>query len=169
MKRHYLVAVLTVVLVALTLLTVKFGLGWKSFLPERKEGPLRRDPIFWAKFTQIISLPPIGRKRPYTEQEMNLLRKAITDPNKYIRAEAIAALREAKHDPKQREEAIRLIMPFLKDPEWLLRGYAVRSMAHLEAKEAIPQILPLLNDPHPEVRKDAKEALEKLGYWGKEK
>jgi len=164
MKRHYLVAALTVVLVALTLLTVKFGLGWKSFLPERKEGSLRRDPVFWAKFTQINSLPPIGRKRPYTEQEMNLLRRAIVDSNKYIRVVAISALEEAKHDPKQREEAVKLIVPLLKDSEWIVRSYAVTALARLNARETVFQILPLLNDPKPEVREDARKALEKLGY-----
>lgn len=168
MPRYWLLVAITVSLVLIALFIVRFGFGMKSFITQRKEGSLRRDPIFWAKFTQINSLPPIGRQRPYTEQEMTLLRRAISAPNEYIRVEAIAALREAKHDPKQREEAIRLIIPCLKDPEWLVRAYAVRSMAWLEVKEAIPKILPLLNDPKPEVREAAKWTLQKLGYQVRE-
>lgn len=164
MLRYLTLVLLTFTLGTVILFAVKFGFGNKSWLPERKEGSLRRDPIFWTKFKQINSLPPIGRKRPYTEQEMNLLRQAISDSNEYIRVEAIAALREAKHDPKQREEAIRLIVPYLKDPDWIVRIYAVRSMFWLEAKETIPYIIPLLNDPEPKVREAAKETLEKLGY-----
>ena len=113
---------------------------------------------------RLISLQIEGKKRPYTEQEMSLLRKAISDPNYEIRVQAVAALREARHDSKQRQEAIRLITQRLKDPDWLVRAYAVRSMFWLEAKETIPYIIPLLNDPEPEVREAAKETLEKLGY-----
>jgi len=41
-------------------------------------------------------------------------------------------------------------------------------MAWLGVKEAIPQILPLLNDPQPEVREAAKWTLQKLGYQVRE-
>jgi len=163
--RHYCILVgATIILSALALLGIKVGFGWKSLVTRKKNGPLIRDPVVWTKFTTIVSLQTIGKHRPYTEQEMALLRKAISDPEESIRAMAIAALREVKHDPKQREEAIRLIIPCLKDPEWLVRAYAVRSMAWLEVKEAIPKILPLLKDPKPEVREAAKWTLQKLGY-----
>ncbi len=164
MRRYYFLAIATALLVTVIFVVIKLGVGRKTLLPEKKEGPLIRDPIFWSKFKMINSLPPIGRQRPYTEKEMTILRQAISDPNEYIRIEAIAALREAKHDPKQREEAIKLIVPCLKDPEWIVRIYAVRSMYWLKAKEAIPHILPLLNDPHSDVREDAKKVLKHLGY-----
>ncbi|MFN3422435.1 MAG: HEAT repeat domain-containing protein, partial [Armatimonadota bacterium] len=46
----------------------------------------------------------------------------------------------------------------------VVRCYALRTLAGLSAKEAIPFILPLLNDPQPEVRKDAIAVLKKFGY-----
>ena len=164
MKRYVLLMAVTFLSVAALFLVIKFGFGRRTLLPEKREGSLRRDPIFWEKFNTINWLAPIGRKRPYTEQEMTLLRQAISDPNEYIRAAAISALREAKHDPKQREEVIKLILPCLKDSDWLVRAYAVRSMFWLGAKETIPHILPLLNDPRPEVREAARETLKRLGY-----
>ncbi len=37
-------------------------------------------------------------------------------------------------------------------------------LARFDVREAAPQILPLLNDPKPQIRNDAKRALKKLGY-----
>ena len=37
-------------------------------------------------------------------------------------------------------------------------------LAQFDVREAVPQILPLLNDPKPQIRNDAKRALKKLGY-----
>jgi hypothetical protein len=169
MKRYYILALGTALAAILAFLLIKSGLGWKFSSPTRWEGPLTKNPILWEKFTTIVNLEIIGEQRPFTEKEMQLLRKAIHDPLPDIRAMAIAALDEARrHDPKQREEAIKLIMPCLKDPEWLVRSYAVRALARLKAKDAIPHILPLLNDPRPEVREDAKDALKNLGYQVRE-
>ena len=41
---------------------------------------------------------------------------------------------------------------------------ACRLLALFNMREAIPQIVPLLDDPKPQVRNDAKQALKKLGY-----
>ncbi|MFN3421090.1 MAG: HEAT repeat domain-containing protein [Armatimonadota bacterium] len=164
MKRYYILTFVTAVIVALGFLLTKLGLGWKFSTPTRWDKPLIKHPILWEKFTTLNNLEVIGRRRPYTEKEMQLLRRAIHDPYHEIRAMAIAALENATHDPKQREEAIKLIMPCLKDPEWLVRSYAVRALARLKVKDAVPHILPLLNDPRPEVREAAEDALKELGY-----
>lgn len=164
MRRYYALGLITVAITALMFLGIKLGLGWKSLSPPEREGPLIRNPVLWSKFVMLISLQISGKQRPYTEQEMSLIRKAISDPTPEIRSEAVAALRYATHDLKQRQEAIKLITRCLKDPNWLVRSYAVRSMAELGVKEAIPQIIPLLNDPRAEVREEAKRTLQKLGY-----
>lgn len=41
---------------------------------------------------------------------------------------------------------------------------ACRLLALFNIREAIPQLVPLLDDPKPQVRNDAKQALLKLGY-----
>jgi len=168
MKRYWFLWMATALLAVFAFFIFRLGFGWKSLLPERKEGPLTKDPVVWPKIQFLLSLSTVGKQRPFTEREMEILRKSISDPNKYVRVEAIAALREARHDLKQREEAIKLTIGCLKDPEWIVRAYAIRSIAWLGVKEAIPQILPLLNDPQPEVREAAKWTLQKLGYQVRE-
>ncbi len=37
-------------------------------------------------------------------------------------------------------------------------------LAQFDVRDAVPQIVPLLDDPNPQVRNDAKAALKKLGY-----
>jgi len=94
---------------------------------------------------------------------MELLKKFSRDPDKYIRCRALSALRDVR-DPQQRQEAIQIALEHLSDPEWVVRVYALRVLATLMAKEHVSAILPLLNDSQPEVRAEAKKALQKLGY-----
>jgi HEAT repeat protein len=67
-------------------------------------------------------------------------------------------------NPQQRREAIQIALERLKDTEWVVRNYALRVLAAQQAKECVPQILPLLNDPQPETREQAKKTLRQLGY-----
>lgn len=129
----------------------------------------RDTPEFKAKFSAIISImrnvknPP----RPFSQHEMEMLRKALNDPIPHIRHIAVAAFTEATPDPRQREELIHLAISRLRDPYWLVRDEAVYVLGRLQAKEAIPYILPLLNDPDPRVRETAQKTLQRLGYKAK--
>jgi len=132
--------------------------GEGQFCPNLKAANLTQSSgrKFWT-------LNSIGKGRPFTESEMALLRHTIVDPDKYVRVEAADALRRATYDPNQRKEAIRLLIGRLKDPEWIVRFYAISSLEHLKAKEALPNLRPLLNDPRPEVRERVLKALGNLG------
>jgi HEAT repeat protein len=98
---------------------------------------------------------------------MELLKKFSRDPDKYIRCRALSALRDV-HAPQQRQEAIQIALDHLSDPEWVVRVYALRVLATQMAKEHVSTILPLLNDPQPEVRAEAKKTLQRLGYQVRE-
>jgi HEAT repeat protein len=72
-------------------------------------------------------------------------------------------------EPQKRWEVVQqiikpLALESLKDRDWATRAAASSALAEMGAKDVIPQILPLLNDPHPRVREIAKKALQKLGY-----
>ncbi|MCS7186880.1 MAG: HEAT repeat domain-containing protein [Armatimonadota bacterium] len=134
-------------------------LGWHQL---RSSGQ-RLDPTYLAKRDLIAPLQRIRGQRPFTSQEMELLKKFARDPDKFIRCRALSALRDVR-DPQQRQEAIKIALERLKDPEWVVRNYAMRVIAAQGAKEYVSQILPLLNDPQPEVREEAKKTLQKLGY-----
>lgn len=121
-------------------------------------------PEYLAKIDRLRPIQRVRGTRPFTSEEMSLLRQFIRDPDWSIRVRAVTALFWAPKDPQQREEAIRLLIERLKDPSWVVRSYALHALARLGAKEAVPEILPLLNDSHPDVRNWAKIALKRLGY-----
>lgn len=72
-------------------------------------------------------------------------------------------------EPEKREEVVKqilkpLALQALKDKFWLYRLYALYVLAMLKCREAIPEMLPLLQDPDPRVRETARRALQELGY-----
>lgn len=119
----------------------------------------RDSPEFKAKFSAILSIARSVRNppRPFSQHEMEILRKALNDPNPHIRHIALVVLPAATPDPRQREELIHLAVSCLKDPYWLVRDEAVYVLWELQAKEAISCILPLLNDPDPRVRETTQK------------
>lgn len=71
--------------------------------------------------------------------------------------------------PEKREATVKqilkpLALQTLKDESWFYRSYALYVLAMLKCKDAVPQMLPLLQDPDPRVRETAKRALQELGY-----
>ncbi len=123
---------------------------------------------YLAKREKVRLLQLLEGKRPFTEEEMKTLRELVRDMSDFrLRCRALTALAYVK-DLQQREEAINLAVERLKDEEWVVRQYALWTLGNLGAKETIPQILPLLNDPNPTVREQAKKTLQKLGYQVRE-
>ncbi|MFN3421409.1 MAG: HEAT repeat domain-containing protein [Armatimonadota bacterium] len=122
------------------------------------------DKDYFAKREKVRPLQLLKGERPFTEEEMETLRELVRDMSDFrLRCRALTALSYVK-DPQQRKEAIELAVERLKDDEQVVRQYALWALGNLGAKEAIPQILPLLNDPDPTVRERAKKTLQKLGY-----
>lgn len=124
--------------IAVVVLMLWFRLGGQQF----RDGEQSLDPTYLAKRNLIVPLQRIRGQRPFTSQEMELLKKFACDPDKFIRCRALSALRNVR-EPQQRQEAIKIALERLKDPEWGVRNYAMRVLATQGAKEYIPQILPL--------------------------
>jgi hypothetical protein len=59
-------------------------------------------------------------------------------------------------------QTVPVILPFLKDPSWMIRAAALRLLGHFNAKSSGPQILPLLRDPALVVRSEAVEVIQTL-------
>lgn len=132
---------------------------------EVKSASGQLSPEYLAKRDLVSALQDLRGKRPFTRKELDLLLKFVNDSDWRIRCRALDALRYGKFkDNSQNKEAIQAAIECLKDSEWVVRCYALRTLAGLSAKEAVPFILPLLNDPKPEVRKDAIAVLKRLGY-----
>ncbi len=122
-------------------------------------------PEYLAKRDLVSALQDLRGKRSFTHQEFDLLLKFLNDPDWRIRCRALDALRYGRfQNNSQNRKAVKAAIERLKDPEWVVRCYALRTLTGLSAKEAIPFILPLLNDPQPEVREDAIAVLKKFGY-----
>ncbi len=157
---------LLVTFVALLAAGIAFwkGVGKYSVMRYHRYPDERRFPEFWQKFYLVNPLEAVGKKRAYTAKEIEILRWAVRDKFWAIRVEALAALSRAKHDPEQKREAIQLAIERLKDPHWVVRIYALDVLRRLKARSSIPHILPLLSDPSPEVREEAKKTLNQFGY-----
>lgn len=137
----------------------------QSQQPDVKNVSGQLSPEYLAKRDLLTPLEDLRGKRPFTRRELDLLLKFVNDPDWRIRCRALDALRYGKfQDTSQSREAVQAAIKCLKDPEWVVRCYALRTLAGLSAKEAVPFILPLLNDPQPEVREDAVAVLKKFGY-----
>ncbi|MFN3421410.1 MAG: HEAT repeat domain-containing protein [Armatimonadota bacterium] len=139
-------------------------LRWGRRVAQPPSSPIASEAAYLEKRDQVRSLQLVKGSRPFTPQEMQILREASRDMTDFrLRCRALTALSYVK-DPQQRKEAIELAVERLKDDERVVRHYALWALGNLGAKEAIPQILPLLNDPDPTVREQAKKTLKKLGY-----
>lgn len=66
--------------------------------------------------------------------------------------------------PERKERLYTAVAPLLRSKEQLDRAYALNLLGALKERRAIPDILPLLNDPKPGLRTLAREALDKMGY-----
>ena len=63
----------------------------------------------------------------------------------------------------QTETEIQKLIDLLKDPSWVVRSNAADALGDLGAKEAIPYLIPLLNDPDNYICISVKQALDELG------
>lgn len=155
MKGVKVLGVITSIAIAVFLLML-----WHS---QNQQSQVKNE--YLVKRDLVSALQDLRGKRPFTRHELDLLLKFVNDPDWRIRCRALDALRYGKfQDPSQSKEAIQAAVKSLKDPEWVVRCYALRTLAGLSAKEAVPSILPLLDDPQPEVREDALAVLKRLGY-----
>ncbi len=160
--RFYLLLIVSLLGVVAGSMLIWLGLGQKQM----NKG-VKLDPTYLAKRDLIAPLQRLRGSRPFTPQEMELIKKFVRDPDTFIRCRALSALRDVR-DPNQRKEAIKIAVERLNDSEWVVRNYAMRVIADQKAKECVHLILPLLNDPQPEVREEAKKTLRKLGYQVRE-
>ncbi len=156
-------AIITLIAIAIVGAMLWLRWGWKTPKLERQAG-LLPEADYMAKREMLRPLQELKGARPFTPEEMELLRQSVRDMSDFrLRCRALTALWHARQ-PQQRKEAIELAIERLRDPEWVVRTYALRALAELRAKEAIPSVLPLLNDPNSEVRERAKKTLQQLGY-----
>jgi len=170
MKRSLIILGLTGLIVLVVGLMIY--LGWGRYVVQRSRSALDAETAQWyAEYLQKVNLVRplqlLEGRRPFTPREMQILRDALKDNISLIRCRALTALAYTR-DPEQRKEAIQLAIKSLKDPERVVRVYALRALSELGAKEAVPQILPLLKDPDPFVRQRAKKTLQQLGYQVRE-
>lgn len=66
--------------------------------------------------------------------------------------------------PERRERLYKEVAPLLRSKQQLDRLVALNLMRDLKERRAVPDILPMLNDPHPDRRKLVRQALDKMGY-----
>ena len=137
------------------------GLGNRSFQQAGQRPWLTPD--YLAKREIVEWLEELKGRRPFTSDEMAKLREFARDPIWMIRCRALRALSYAQTD-QQRKEAIQIAVQRLRDKEGVVRFYAVLALDRLQARETVPDLLPLLNDPDPDVRKVVLKTLTRFGY-----
>ncbi len=155
----FLVLVALIGLVAFVIAVWK-GLGTKSL--NRSHEPPWKSPEYKAKWRLIEPFLKPNRTEPLSERELQLLRKLSQDPLWIIRGDAVIAI--SFLPPHQRKEMVGIVIERLKDPHPYVRDMALIALARMKAKEAVPHIMPLLNDPDDRVRQTARKALSSLGY-----
>jgi len=136
------------------------GLGTKP-LNQSHEPPWKSHE-YRAKWRLIEPFLNPNRAKPLSEQELQLLRKLSQDPLWIVRGDAVIAISFVSSH--QRKELVGIVIERLKDPHPYVREMALIALARMEAKEAVPHMLNLLNDPDNEVRQTARKALSSLGY-----
>jgi hypothetical protein len=172
LKRRAVLALITVGCCLFLAFLMWKGLGKQAMMGEVKATPWSNDPLndptYRAREKFIIDMIALNGSRPYNSEELEFLRQLAQMKEgdclwRDHRGDAIYLLSWSP-DPEQRKEAYHFAIDGLKDPCWYIRALSIKALARLKAKNAIPSILPLLNDTHPEVRKQAKKALQQLGY-----
>ncbi len=128
--------------------------------------PPWRTPEYKAKWKLIEPFLEPNRSKPLSPQELDLLRHLCRDHLWVVRADAVIALSFAPS--QQHEEVLEIVLERLKDSHPHVREMALIALARMKAKEAVPHMLPLLNDPDKKVRETAKKALQRLGYQVRE-
>jgi hypothetical protein len=161
--RFITLIVLSVCLLLLCIGLIWFGLGEKTNQVVDALHP-NLTPDYLAKREILKTFYYEARQKGVLQHPaMMTVRKMADDPDWNVRVRALSVLYYVRN-PQQRREAIQIALERLKDTEWVVRNYALRVLAAQQAKECVPQILPLLNDPQPETREQAKKTLRKLGY-----
>ena len=105
----------------------------------------------------------LGRIGPEAKAAIPALIKALGDTNADVRASAAEALGEVG---TQEKDVVSALVAALGDPESFVRASAAWALGNIgpKAAEAAPELKRLTeNDPDETVRRDAREALEKIG------
>lgn len=66
--------------------------------------------------------------------------------------------------PERKEQLYKAVTPLLRGSRKLERLVALNLLGALKERRAIPNILPLLNDPDPSLRPVARKTLDEMGY-----
>ncbi len=123
----------------------------------------------------------VGTKRLVTDRHFAFLLAELNKPCPkgdatfdHLAVILIMKLIKQPLPPSQKAILYQELAPVLAQPDLTASsGITMTQMRELEAcdllakfdvREAAPQILPLLNDPKPQIRNNAKRALKKLGY-----
>jgi vesicle coat complex subunit len=104
----------------------------------------------------------LGRIGPEANEAVPALIKALGETNADVRASAAEALGEIG---PQKEEVVPALIAALDDPESFVRASAAWALGNIgpEAGPAAPELKRLTEkDPDESVRRDAREALEKI-------
>ncbi len=158
-RLKFLMLIALIGLVAFVIAAWK-GLGTKPL--HQSHEPPWKSPEYKAKWRLIEPFLNPNRTKPLSEQELQLLRKLSQDPLWIVRGDAMIAI--SFLPPHQRKEMVGIVIERLKDPHPYVRDMALIALAQMKAKDAVPHILPLLNDPDDKVRQTARKALSSLGY-----
>ena len=78
-------------------------------------------------------------------------------PSPYVRSSVLRFMRRLYPD-----RAFPLLIKALKDPDFIVRENAADELGELDVVEAISDLHPLIEDPHPDVRQAAQTAIEIL-------
>lgn len=123
----------------------------------------------------------VQKRQALTDDQFSFLLTETSKPNSkgaatasHIYAVMIFDLMKAPLLASQKTILCNRLVPLLQIPDptvssgitltQMHKMEACQLLAHFGVREAIPQIVPLLDDPKPQVRVDAKRALKKLGY-----
>jgi HEAT repeat protein len=120
--------------------------------------------VHWETYREAQLLAKACQERPLTPAEIErVLALADFRPMFDVRAKALTILGTVR-DETAREKIIAKMSEHLKDPERVVRMYAITGLGDLKAKEKAPEIVPFLNSTDAEEVSAARRSLRRLGY-----
>jgi HEAT repeat protein len=164
---------------ALAVLTVVVC-GGSAYLLTRTHPGFRRpvaqiekpgQPNLEAEHARAKKLPEYAELKKFLAERNNLTPAAVArageltkHPNVFIRLHAIGVLGNAPE--ALRPDAVALVAPLLKDDTFDIRVRAMNALAGLNARDRIPELVPLLTSADSDERANARRALQTLGHPG---
>jgi HEAT repeat protein len=135
----------------------------QSFDADESSDPKSESPLISQEYEEARALVLTAATRELSNDEVLRLIQLSASHSWDVRVKAATGLWYIQH-PEYRSLVISTLVSLLGDTHRTVRISAVVGLAKLRAKEAVPALMPLLADPHPQQQEAVRKVLRYFGY-----